>query len=105
ETVRLERALAGDSERPGEVAVPVGTADEVAQRLDREPGGDLPRLVPPHPVRDHRETDPRIELHEVFVALPLAAGVGQSVGIDHRAGALLKALFSLRVTPVTIARI
>src|SRR5262249_37099659 len=105
EAVRLERALAGDPERPGEVAVPVGAPDELPQGLGRELGSDLSGLVPAHPVRDHGEADPDVELHEVFVALSLAAGVGQAVGLDHRAGASLESPLSRSVTPVTIARI
>src|SRR5262249_25938159 len=71
-----------ESVGPGELGIGFRPADEGADRVDRDPRGDVARLVAAHPVTHDEE--PVADENAVLVPRPPPAHVRATAVLDHR---------------------
>ena len=82
--IGLVRQRRVDSVRPGEIGRVVRSADEVLDRVDGDPGGDLARRVSAHAVRDDEEPQVLGADEAIFVQVTNRAGFAQAECLHAR---------------------
>ncbi len=98
EAVAVESELVVVLEGPGRFLFLPGRRDELADRFDRDLGGDLAGRVPAHSVGHDEEAFGDVHREGVLVVLALAADVGQAVGLDRGHQALRSRARSVRIS-------